>query len=128
MVAAIVVPVTLISLVVGGIVIMNIMLVSVTERTREIGIRKSLGARRSDILLQILIESVIMASAGGFMGVAIGATLTAILTKVLGVTLQVSPFYIFLSILVSGGVGVASGWYPASKASKLDPIVALRAE
>jgi len=128
MVAAIVVPVTLISLVVGGIVIMNIMLVSVTERTREIGIRKSLGARRSDILLQILIESVIMASAGGFLGVAIGAGLTSALTAALGVTLRVSPFYILLSIFVSGGVGVASGWYPASKASKLDPIVALRAE
>jgi putative ABC transport system permease protein len=128
MVAAIVVPVTLISLVVGGIVIMNIMLVSVTERTREIGIRKSLGARRSDILLQILIESVIMAGAGGALGVMIGASLTAVLTAALGVTLRVSPFYIFLSILVSGGVGVASGWYPASKASKLDPIVALRAE
>ena len=128
MVAAIVVPVTLISLVVGGIVIMNIMLVSVTERTREIGIRKSLGARRSDILLQILIESVIMASAGGLLGVAIGASLTSLLTAVLGVTLRVSPFYILLSIFVSGAVGVASGWYPASKASKLDPIVALRAE
>ena len=117
-----------ISLVVGGIVIMNIMLVSVTERTREIGIRKSLGARRSDILMQILIESVIMASAGGFLGVAIGATMTTILTVALGVTLKVSPFYVLLSVLVSGGVGVASGWYPASKASKLDPIVALRAE
>ena len=128
LVAAIVVPVTLISLVVGGIVIMNIMLVSVTERTREIGIRKSLGARRSDILMQILIESVIMASAGGFLGVAIGATMTTILTVALGVTLKVSPFYVLLSVLVSGGVGVASGWYPASKASKLDPIVALRAE
>ena len=107
---------------------MNIMLVSVTERTREIGIRKSLGARRSDILMQILIESVIMASAGGFLGVAIGATMTTILTVALGVTLKVSPFYVLLSVLVSGGVGVASGWYPASKASKLDPIVALRAE
>lgn len=128
MVAAIVVPVTLISLVVGGIVIMNIMLVSVTERTREIGIRKSLGARRSDILMQILIESVIMASAGGFLGVVIGAGLTSILTVALGVTLRVSPFYILLSIFVSGGVGVASGWYPAAKAARLDPIVALRAE
>jgi putative ABC transport system permease protein len=128
LVAAIVVPVTLISLVVGGIVIMNIMLVSVTERTREIGIRKALGARRSDILLQILIESVIMASAGGLLGVAIGAVLTTGLTAVLGVTLRVPPFYVFLSVFVSGTVGVASGWYPASKAAKLDPIVALRSE
>ena len=107
---------------------MNIMLVSVTERTREIGIRKSLGARRFDIMMQILIESVIMASAGGALGVAIGAALTTVLTAALGVTLRVPPFYVVLSVCVSGIVGVASGWYPASKASKLDPIVALRAE
>jgi len=128
MVAAVVVPVTLISLLVGGIVIMNIMLVSVTERTREIGIRKALGARRSDILLQILIESIIMAGAGGAIGVGIGAILTGIMTAAFGVTLRVTWTYVLLSVLVSGGVGVASGWYPASKASKLDPIVALRAE
>jgi putative ABC transport system permease protein len=128
LVAAVVVPITMISLVVGGIVIMNIMLVSVTERTREIGIRKSLGARRSDILWQVLIESVLMASAGGGIGVLIGAGLTTVLTAVLGVTLRVTPFYVFLSVFVSGAVGVVSGWYPASKASKLDPIVALRSE
>ena len=78
LVAAVVVPITCISLVVGGIVIMNIMLVSVTERTREIGIRKSLGARRSDIMLQILIEAVLMAFAGGAIGVGLGAVLTTI--------------------------------------------------
>lgn len=128
MVAAVVVPVTLISLLVGGIVIMNIMLVSVTERTREIGIRKALGARRSDILLQILIESIIMAGAGGAIGVGIGAILTGVMTAAFGVTLRVTWTYVLLSVFVSGGVGVASGWYPASKASKLDPIVALRAE
>jgi putative ABC transport system permease protein len=128
MVAAVVVPVTLISLVVGGIVIMNIMLVSVTERTREIGIRKALGARRFDIMMQILIEAVIMAGAGGAIGVMLGAVLTAILTAALGVTLRVPPFYVALSVFVSGAVGVVSGWYPAFKASKLDPIVALRAE
>ena len=128
MVAAVVVPITMISLVVGGIVIMNIMLVSVTERTREIGIRKALGARRFDIMLQILIESVIMAGAGGAIGVGIGAVLTTILTLAFGVTLRVTWGYVLLSVLVSGAVGVASGWYPASKASKLDPIVALRAE
>jgi putative ABC transport system permease protein len=128
MVALVVVPITCISLIVGGIVIMNIMLVSVTERTREIGIRKSLGARRSDIMMQILIESVMMAFAGGAIGVGIGAILTKLLTVAFGVTLRVTPAYVFLSVFVSGAVGMVSGWYPASKAAKLDPIVALRAE
>jgi len=128
LVAAVVVPITCISLVVGGIVIMNIMLVSVTERTREIGIRKSLGARRSDIMLQILIESLLMAFAGGAIGVGIGAALTALFTVAFQVTLRVTPTYVILSVFVSGAVGVASGWYPALKAAKLDPIVALRAE
>jgi putative ABC transport system permease protein len=127
-VAAVVVPVTLISLVVGGIVIMNIMLVSVTERTREIGIRKSLGARRFDIMLQILIEAVMLAFAGGAMGVALGALLTTVLTAAFGVTLRVTAFYVALSVLVSAGVGVVSGWYPASRAAQLDPITAMRAE
>jgi putative ABC transport system permease protein len=128
LVAAVVVPITSISLVVGGIVIMNIMLVSVTERTREIGIRKALGARRSDIMLQVLIEAVVMAFAGGAIGVGIGAIATKVLTATLGVTLRVTPTYVILSVFVSGAVGVISGWYPASKAAKLDPIVALRAE
>lgn len=128
LVAAIVVPVTAISLVVGGIVIMNIMLVSVTERTREIGIRKALGATQFDILLQILIEAVMMAGAGGLIGVLIGGALTSLLTVLFQVTLRVPPFYVFLSVFVSGAVGVVSGWYPASRAAKLDPIVALRSE
>ncbi len=127
-VAAVVIPVTLISLVVGGIVIMNIMLVSVTERTREIGIRKALGARRFDIMLQILIEAVIMSFAGGGIGVGIGALITVGLTAALGITLRVTWFYVLLSVMVSATVGIVSGWYPALKASKLDPIVALRAE
>ena len=128
LVAAVVVPVTAISLVVGGIVIMNIMLVSVTERTREIGIRKALGATQYDILLQILIEAVMMAGAGGAIGVGLGAALTALLTALFQVTLRVTPFYVLLSVFVSGFVGVVSGWYPASRAAKLDPITALRAE
>jgi putative ABC transport system permease protein len=127
-VTVIVLPVTLISLVVGGIVIMNIMLVSVTERTREIGIRKALGARRADIMMQILIEAVIMAFAGGAIGVALGAIVTVGLTAAFGVTLRVTLFYVILSVAVSAGVGIVSGWYPALKASRLDPIVALRAE
>ena len=127
MVAAVVVPVTLISLVVGGIVIMNIMLVSVTERTREIGIRKSLGARRFDIMLQILTEAVILAAAGGRSASCLAPSSRG-LTAAFGVTLHVTLFYVFLSVFVSAAVGVVSGWYPASKASKLDPIAAMRAE
>ena len=107
---------------------MNIMLVSVTERTREIGIRKALGARRFDIMLQILIEAVFMSFAGGAIGVGIGAIVTFGLTAAFGFTLRVTPFYVLLSVMVSATVGIVSGWYPALKASKLDPIVALRAE
>ena len=129
MVTVIVVPVTCISLVVGGIVIMNIMLVSVTERTREIGIRKALGARgRSDVMMQVLIESVVMSSMGGALGVALGAALTAIMARAFSLNLKITLPYVLLSLLVSGGVGLASGWYPASRAAKLDPINALRSE
>ena len=128
MIAAIVVPVTCISLVVGGIVIMNIMLVSVTERTREIGIRKAVGARHGDIMTQILIEAVVLATVGGAMGVAAGALVTAVLGKVFDLSLHITPGYVVLSLVVSGVTGVVSGWYPASRAAKLDPVVALRAE
>ena len=128
LISAVVVPVTLISLVVGGIVIMNIMLVSVTERTREIGVRKSLGARRADILLQFLVEAVMMSAMGGLIGLLIGAALTQVLSRVFGVTLKVTLPYVLLSVFVSSAVGIVSGWYPASRASKLDPVEALRAE
>jgi putative ABC transport system permease protein len=128
MVSAIVIPVTSISLVVGGIVIMNIMLVSVTERTREIGIRKALGARRFDIMMQVLIEALLMASIGGALGVAFGATVTGIAGAIFKLKLHITVPYVLLSVVVSSVVGVASGWYPASRAAKLDPITALRSE
>ena len=127
-IAAIVVPVTSISLVVGGIVVMNIMLVSVTERTREIGIRKSLGATQSDIMLQFLTESVILAMTGGALGLALGAVLASGLSLLFGLFLRVTPTYVILSISVSTIVGILSGWYPARRAARMDPVVALRAE
>jgi len=128
MIAVIVLPVTCISLVVGGIVIMNIMLVSVTERTREIGLRKSLGARHGDVMMQILIEAVVLATTGGALGVALGAAVTTLLGRVFEISMHITPFYVGLSLIVSSVVGVVSGWYPASRAAKLDPVVALRAE
>jgi putative ABC transport system permease protein len=127
-IAAVVVPVTCISLVVGGIVIMNIMLVSVTERTREIGIRKSLGARQGDIMLQFLTESVMLSLAGGLVGLAAGALVAALLSALFGATLKITAPYVLLSIFVSSAVGIISGWYPARRAARLDPIAALRAE
>ena len=127
-IAAVVVPVTSISLVVGGIVVMNIMLVSVTERTREIGIRKSLGARQSDIMLQFLTEAVFLSMTGGAMGVAFGAMICFLLSAAFGTTLTITPTYVILSIFVSSAVGILSGWYPARRAARLDPVVALRAE
>jgi len=128
MVAAIVVPVTCISLVVGGIVIMNIMLVSVTERTREIGVRKALGARHGDIMMQILIEAVVLSVMGGAVGILIGSGFTMLLGRIFDLSLHITASYVALSIGVSTAVGVASGWYPASRAARLDPVVALRAE
>jgi len=117
-----------ISLVVGGIVIMNIMLVSVTERTREIGVRKALGARRQDILLQFLIESATMAMVGGFIGVVLGIGLAKAITLIIAFPSSVQIWSILVSLIVSSGVGLFFGVYPAHKAAQLDPIVALRAE
>jgi len=128
MISAVVVPVTCISLVVGGIVIMNIMLVSVTERTHEIGVRKSLGARRFDVMLQFLLESVLMSMVGGIVGVGLGAATTGLLSRAFDISMRITPFYVMLAVLVSSAVGIASGWYPAARASKLDPVAALRAE
>src|ERR1700678_3466535 len=117
-----------ISLVVGGIVIMNIMLVSVTERTREIGLRKALGARRSDVLLQFLIESATMSLAGGLMGVVGGILFAETVTLVVGFPSDIRLWSVFLGLAVAVAVGVFFGVYPARKASLLDPIVALRSE
>jgi putative ABC transport system permease protein len=128
LIAAVALAVTSISLVVGGIVVMNIMLVTVTERTREIGIRKSLGARRRDILWQFLIESTVLSGCGGLIGLALAVLISWFLVKFTPVPSSIPPWAVFAAISVSIGVGLVFGIYPAWKASKLDPIVALRAE
>lgn len=128
LIRVVVVPITLISLVVGGIVIMNIMLVSVTERTKEIGIRKSLGARSTDIQVQILSESFIISALGGMLGIAIAWGLVELLISLLQVKMRITYPYILLAVIVSSGVGLISGWYPARRAAQLDPIEALRAD
>jgi putative ABC transport system permease protein len=125
---AIVVAIAGISLVIGGIVIMNIMLVSVTERTREIGVRKALGARRRDILIQFLIESATMSAAGGVIGVIVGITVAKVITLLIAFPSDVELWPIFVSLFVATAVGLFFGVYPANKASQLDPIVALRSE
>src|SRR5713101_3083138 len=115
-------------LVIGGVVIMNVMLASVTERTREIGIRKSLGARRSDILLQFLVESAIMAGFGGVMGVLFAYAISAAVTAWTPVPMSVPLTAVVAAITVSTAVGLFFGLYPARRAAQLDPIEALRAE
>jgi len=117
-----------ISLIVGGIVIMNIMLVSVTERTREIGVRKAIGARRGDILLQFLIESSTVAAIGGVLGVMFGVLLAKIVSWVSPLPSAVQLWSVIGGLLVALSVGLFFGTYPASKAARLDPVVALRSE
>jgi putative ABC transport system permease protein len=127
-IAATMVGVVSVFLVIGGVVIMNVMLASVTERTREIGVRKSLGARRRDIMMQFLVESAVMAAVGGATGIAIAYFLSTLVRLLTPVPSQVPIGAVILSLAVSTIVGLFFGLYPASRASKLDPIEALRFE
>jgi putative ABC transport system permease protein len=121
--------VALVSLVIGGIGVMNIMLVSVTERTREIGIRMAIGAREGDIRMQFLVEAIVLAVIGGFMGVALGVLVVPIIGAVRpDVTVSINPVALVLSLVFSGLTGVAFGFVPARRAARLDPIEALRRE
>jgi putative ABC transport system permease protein len=117
-----------IGLVVGAIVIMNIMLVAVAERTREIGIRKSLGARRRDILRQFLVESAALSVVGAILGIVLGIGLSEAIAAVSPLPAAVAPWSIVLGVAIGAGVGITAGAYPASRASRLDPITAMRSE
>ncbi|HVW07427.1 MAG TPA: FtsX-like permease family protein, partial [Bryobacteraceae bacterium] len=117
-----------VSLVVGGIGIMNIMLVSVTERTKEIGLRQAVGAKTRDILGQFLIEAVTLSLAGGVVGIALGITASTLISWLAGWSTVVSPASIALAFVFSAFVGVFFGFYPARKAANMDPIQALRYE
>ena len=107
---------------------MNIMLVAVTERTREIGIRKAMGARREDVLVQFLIESVMLALVGGALGVLVGVGIAELVTALIGMPSAIKIWAVAAGLLVAASVGVFFGVWPARKAAKLDPIVALRFE
>jgi putative ABC transport system permease protein len=117
-----------IGLVVGAIVIMNIMLVAVAERTREIGIRKSLGARRRDIMSQFLVEAATLSVLGAAIGIALGYGLAKLISSLSPLPTSVAPWSVGMAIALGAGIGVIAGAYPASRAARLDPIVALRAE
>jgi putative ABC transport system permease protein len=117
-----------VSLLVGGIGIMNIMLVSVTERTREIGIRLAIGALERDVLMQFLVEAVVLSSFGGLIGIALGVTAAAVSAPALAVPFVLDPWIIVVAFVFSAAVGVLFGYFPARQAGQLDPIEALRHE
>jgi putative ABC transport system permease protein len=127
-IAATAVGVVSVFLVVGGVVIMNIMLAVVTERTHEIGIRKSVGARRSDILSQFLVESALLAAMGGLIGVAVAALVAVVVRSLTPVPMSIPLGAVVLGVAVSATVGLFFGIYPAHRAAALDPIEALRME
>jgi putative ABC transport system permease protein len=124
-IAAVVVPITAITLIVGGIVVMNIMLVSVTERTFEIGLRKAVGATRRQILMQFLIESGMLCAFGGVMGLLVAYGVVKLITALAGITMTITVAYVVISIGVSSIIGMLFGIYPAFKAARLNPITAL---
>jgi len=128
MISSVIGAIAAISLLVGGIGVMNIMLVSVTERTREIGIRKAIGATRKDILIQFLIEAMIVSGTGGIIGTILGLIFQSIISMSIGIPPSVSIGTILIAVLFSAAVGIFFGIYPANKAAKLDPIEALRYE
>ncbi|MDQ4120921.1 MAG: ABC transporter permease [Acidobacteriota bacterium] len=124
-IAAVVLPITAITLIVGGIVVMNIMLVSVTERTFEVGLRKALGATQKQILMQFLIESALLCIVGGIIGLLVAVGVTQLIVYLAEITMSITLFYVVVSVLVSSVIGILAGLYPAWKAARLDPIVAL---
>ena len=125
---AVLVGIVALSLVVGGIVIMNIMLMVVSERTREIGLRKALGAKRRDIMSQVLTESITLSLTGGVVGVALGALAAAAIAAATPLPATVQLWSVGIGVVITGFVGLFFGWYPARRAAMLDPIEALRRE
>jgi putative ABC transport system permease protein len=127
-IAVVLVGIVGLSLLVGGIVIMNIMLMVVSERTREIGLRKALGAKRRDIMSQVLTESITLSLVGGIAGIALGALFSKIISALTPVPSAVEMWSVMLGVFITAAVGLFFGWMPARRAARLDPIEALRRE